>query len=147
MKVKDILKVKGPEVYTIGAEKTILDATKVLINNNIGILLVLDTDAKIIGILSERDIVKTLYKNPETFNSVKVKDVMTKNVIVSEPEDELEYVETVMTENRIRHLPVVHNKILVGIISIGDIVKSLLKDTRFQNKYLMDYISGGVPLQ
>ncbi|MBI5326384.1 MAG: CBS domain-containing protein [Ignavibacteriae bacterium] len=144
MKVRDILKTKGPEVFTIGEDKTLTDAISILVNNKIGVLLVLNKEAKIMGILSERDIVKESHKNPEGFSGSKVKDVMTKKVIVVEADDEIDYVETVMTENRIRHLPVVHNKVLVGLISIGDIVKVQLSSTRYDNKYLMDYISGSV---
>jgi predicted transcriptional regulator len=87
-------------------------------------------------------------KYPEksaNFENTLVKDCMTSDVIVVEPEDEIEYVETIMTQNRIRHLPVVSNKVLVGIISIGDVVNALLKDKESTNKYLMDYISGNVP--
>ncbi|TAL67152.1 MAG: CBS domain-containing protein [Bacteroidetes bacterium] len=144
MKVRDILKTKGPEVFTIGEEKTLTDAISILVNNKIGVLLVLNNEAKIMGILSERDIIKEAHNNPGDCWKSKVGDVMTKKVIVVEAEDEIDYVETVMTENRIRHLPVVHNKVLVGLISIGDIVKIQLSSTRYDNKYLMDYISGAV---
>jgi len=142
MIVKDILKTKGPEVFTISEEKTIEDALKVLINNNIGVLLVLNNDAKISGILSERDILREVYKNPQNFLSTKVKEIMTKKVIFVEAKDNIEYVESIMTGNHIRHVPVLDNKILVGLISIGDIVKSMLTEVKFQNKYLQDYISG-----
>jgi len=142
MIVKDILKTKGPEVITISEEKTIEDALKLLINNNIGVLLVLNNDAKITGILSERDIIKEVYKNPGNFLQTKVKDIMTRKIIFVESKDEIEYVESIMTGNHIRHVPVLENKVLVGLISIGDIVKSLLSEVKFQNKYLQDYISG-----
>lgn len=144
MKVKDILKQKGPEVFTIGDEKTLADAVKILAANNIGVLLVLNSEAKIVGIISERDIIRTLAKDPEHCLSKKVKEVMTQQVIVVEPEDDLEYVEKVMTQNRCRHVPVINNKVLVGLISIGDIVKSMLKESEIENKYLKDYISGVV---
>jgi len=142
MKVKDILKQKGPEVFTVGEEKTLADAVKILSANNIGVLLVLSSEAKIVGIISERDIIRTLASDPTNCLSKKVKDVMTRQVIVVEPDDDLEYVEKVMTQNRCRHIPVIHNKVLVGLISIGDIVKSMLKETEAENKYLKDYISG-----
>ncbi|MCX7908233.1 MAG: CBS domain-containing protein [Ignavibacteria bacterium] len=144
MKVKDILKQKGPEVFTIGDEKTLADAVKVLAANNIGVLLVLSSEAKIVGIISERDIIRKLASDPEGCLSTKVKDVMTRQVIVVEPEDDLEYVERVMTQNRCRHVPVISNKVLVGLISIGDIVKSMHKETEIENKYLKDYIAGAI---
>lgn len=144
MLVSDILKVKGPEVFTIGKEKTVADALAVLVINKIGALLVLDDNARIVGIVSERDVLRFAYEKPQDFTTLKIQDIMTKDVIVVEKGDELEYVESIMTNNRIRHLPVVHNKVLVGIISIKDLVKALLKDTRADNKYLFDYISGSV---
>lgn len=144
MKVRDILKTKGPEVFTIGEDKTLNDAIAILVNNKIGVLLVLNNEAKIMGILSERDIIKEAFDKPEICWKSKVGDVMTKKVIVVEAEDEIDYVESVMTQNRIRHLPVVNNKVLVGLISIGDIVKIQLSSTRYDNKYMMDYISGAV---
>ena len=142
MKVSDILKNKGPEVFTIGEDKSLSDAVSILVNNKIGVLLVLDTGAKIAGILSERDIIKESHNNPDNFWKSKVKDVMTKNVIIVEAGDDIDYVESIMTSNRIRHLPVVKNKVLVGLISIGDVVKTLLSESRYDNKYMMDYISG-----
>ncbi len=144
MKVKHILKNKGPEVFTIGEDKTIYDALRILVNNNIGVLLVLNASAKIVGIFSERDMIKEVYNNPDGFKDKLVKDIMTKKIIFVEPEDEMDYVESIMTENHIRHLPILDNNVLVGLISIGDIVKSQLSNTQFENKYLKDYISGNL---
>jgi len=144
MKVKDILKTKGPEVFTIGREKTLGDAVKVLVNNNIGVLLVLDENAQTVGILSERDILRAVYHQPLDFHLNPVYEHMTGRIIVVEPDDDVHYVKKIMTENRIRHLPVFQAKILTGIISIGDVVKSQLSDFQTENKYLMDYITGNV---
>lgn len=144
MKVKDILKYKGPEVFTIGEEKTLRDVVRILAANRIGVLLVLSSEGKITGIISERDIVRTLDSNPQNWYEIKVKDVMTHQVLVVEPEDELTYVEQIMTQNRCRHVPVIQNKVLVGLISIGDVVKALSNETNVENKYLKDYISGAI---
>lgn len=144
MKVKDILKYKGPEVFTIGEEKTLRDVVRILAANRIGVLLVLSSEGKITGIISERDIVRTLDSNPHNWYEVKVKDVMTHQVLVVEPEDELDYVEQIMTQNRCRHVPIIQNKVLVGLISIGDVVKALSNETNVENKYLKDYISGAI---
>lgn len=145
MKIAEVLKVKGPEVMTIGQDKQLSQALELLVKNSIGVLLVIDSDAKICGILSERDILRASYHDPAHYRSRIVKEFMTKEVIFVEAEDEIEYAESIMTQNRIRHLPVMNNKVLVGLISIGDVVKGLLKDKRFENKYLMDYISGNLP--
>ncbi|MCX7736083.1 MAG: CBS domain-containing protein [Candidatus Kapabacteria bacterium] len=144
MKVRDILKNKGPEVYTIGDEKQLRDAVEILTRNNIGVLIVISDNAKIEGIISERDILKACYHNPDSFLDIRVKDCMTTKLLIAEPDDDIDYVQKIMTENRIRHLPVLHNKILVGLISIGDVVKAQLSDKMYENKYLMDYISGNV---
>lgn len=144
MKVKDILKYKGPEVFTIGEDKTLRDVVRILTANHIGVLLVLSSEGKITGIISERDIVQTLDSNPHNWYEMKVKDVMTYQVLVVEPEDELDYVEQIMTQNRCRHVPIIQNKILVGLISIGDVVKALSNETIVENKYLKDYISGAI---
>lgn len=144
MKVRDLLKNKGPEVYTIGVEKSIQEAIEILTRNNIGVLIVISENGKIEGIISERDILKASSKFPDNFLSIQVKDVMTKKLIIVEPDDEIDYVQKIMTDNRIRHLPVLNNKVLVGLISIGDVVKAQLSDKIYENKYLMDYISGKV---
>jgi len=144
MKVKDILKNKGPKVFTIGEDKNINEALQILVTNNIGVLIVLNGAENISGIFSERDGIKAAYKNPQTFGEIIIRDVMSKNIIFVEPEDEIEYLESIMTSNRIRHLPVVDNKALVGLISIGDIVKSMRTTKESENKYLMDYISGSL---
>lgn len=142
MKVKEILKSKGPEVFTIGENKTVLEAIKIMVQNKIGSVLVLNEHGKISGIFSERDAVREILKNPDNYKTLMLNEAMTQNIIVVEPNDNIEYVETIMTKNYIRHLPVVENKTLVGLISIGDVVKSLLSKSEYENKYLKDYISG-----
>ncbi len=144
MKVRDILKNKGPEVFTIGDDKKLREAVEILTRNNIGVLIVLTNEGKIDGIISERDILRACSSNPDSFLDNKVKEYMTSKLLIAEPDDEIDYVQKIMTENRIRHLPVLNNKILVGLISIGDVVKAQLSDKMYENKYLMDYISGNV---
>lgn len=144
MKASEILKVKGPEVFTIGEDKSLFSATDLMVNNRIGMLLVLNSEAKMAGVLSERDVVRVAHNMPDSWQNQQVKEHMTKKVIVCEADDELDYVENIMTNNHIRHLPVLSNKRLIGLISIGDIVKAQLNEKRTENKYLMDYISGNV---
>ncbi|HOM04877.1 MAG TPA: CBS domain-containing protein [Candidatus Kapabacteria bacterium] len=144
MKVKDILSNKGPQVFTIGENMPISTAIEYLANNKIGVLLVLSDEGKICGIISERDIIREFAKSKEETLDKKVADVMTRQVIFVEPDDEIEYVEKVLTQNKIRHLPVLQDKRLVGLISIGDVVKAALSETKTENKYLMEYIGGNV---
>lgn len=144
MKVKDILSNKGPQVFTIGDNMPIRIAIEYLANNKIGVLLVLSEDGKICGIISERDIIREFAKSQaETLDKL-VGEVMTRQVIFVEPDDEIEYAEKVFTQNKIRHLPVLQQKRLVGLISIGDVVKAALNETKTENKYLMEYIGGNV---
>lgn len=144
MKIKDILAKKGPQVFTIGDNMPISTAIEYLANNKIGVLLVLSEDGKICGIISERDIIREFAKSKAEALDKLVGEVMTRQVIFVEPDDEIEYAEKVLTQNKIRHLPVLHQKRLVGLISIGDIVKAALNETKIENKYLMEYIGGNV---
>ncbi|MBM2814680.1 MAG: Inosine-5'-monophosphate dehydrogenase [Ignavibacteria bacterium] len=144
MKVREILKSKGPAVFTIGRENSVQDALKILVVNNIGVLIVIDSDGKICGILSERDIIRDCYNSPDNFRDKKIDDIMTKKVIIIEADDDIKYAEGIMSQNHIRHLPVVSEKNLVGLISIGDVVNALLSDTQVDNKYMFDYISGNI---
>ncbi|MFH1336294.1 MAG: CBS domain-containing protein [Candidatus Zixiibacteriota bacterium] len=145
MKVKDILKDKGTVVATIEADKLIPDAIKNLMEKRIGSLLVVDEKGAICGIITERDILKECDQRYVSLQQTKVKDVMTKNLIVASLEDDIDYVENIMTQNRIRHLPIIFGQKLEGIISIGDVVKVQHRECRVENRYMKDYISGKYP--
>jgi len=145
MKVRDILKTKGPEVITIHDEKMVYDAMEVLVKNRIGSLLALDGQGAIVGILTERDILNVGYEKYDTLKSTPVREVMTTDLIIGEPEDELDCVENLMTEHRIRHLPILEQKRLVGLISIGDVVKHQKKVSEYENRHLKDYIDSKYP--
>ena len=145
MKVRDILKDKGAEVATIGAEETLRDVVRKLVEKNIGSLLVLDEKGGIAGIITERDVLKQCDKRLDSVNALKVKEVMTKDLIVASPDDDLDYVENIMTQNRVRHLPIIAGKKLEGIISIGDLINVLRGECKVENRYLQDYISGKYP--
>ena len=145
MKVRDVLKEKGTEVATIGSEKTICDAVKVLVEKNIGSLIVMDEKGGVAGIITERDVLKQCNQCLESFRDIKVEDVMTRNLIVASPDDDLDYLENVMTQNRIRHLPIISDQRIAGMISIGDLVNVLRGECKVENRYLKDYISGKYP--
>jgi len=145
MKVKDVLTAKGSEVITIDQHKTVFDALSTFAAQRVGSLLVLDVEGRIVGIIAARDVLMQVLKNCETVKQVKVQDIMTKNIIIGAPDDDLSYIQTVMTENRIRHLPIIENKKLTGIVSIGDVVKAQLKETHVENHYLKEFIVGKYP--
>ncbi|GAB4189101.1 MAG: CBS domain-containing protein [Calditrichia bacterium] len=145
MKIKDILSAKGNDVKSILTDKTVQDAIQMLVDNRIGSLVVMDAEGKVVGIITERDILRLSKQfGPDMFGK-KVGEVMTTNLIVCEGKDDIEYAEKVMIEKRIRHLPILENGRLIGLISIGDIVKTLLKDSKIEIKYLRDYVEGNYP--
>ena len=123
MNIKSILAKKGMNVVTIRPEQVIREAIARLAEYNIGALVVMDETNLPIGILSERDITRALAQDEQIFPKL-VSDLMTKNVITALPQDDLISVANTMTEKRVRHLPVVEKGKLVGIISIGDVLKA-----------------------
>jgi CBS domain-containing protein len=146
MSVSKILKQKGSsKVTTIYQDETVLEAIQKLCANRIGVLLVLDRDQKVVGILSERDCMSAASKDHQRLGEIKIAEAMTREVIICEPDDDLEKVRNIVTANRIRHLPVAENGKVVGLISIGDIVKAELREVNVENRYLRDFISGQYP--
>ena len=140
MKIKDILKSSTKEVVTISGDKKIFDAIEKLVSNKIGSLLVIDDSKKIVGIITERDI---LHENFRDYGSTAlISDIMTKDIVIGNLEDEIDYVKDMMINMRFRHMPILEEKELIGLVSIGDILKSQLKDTTFQCRYYKEYIEG-----
>lgn len=144
-KVKNLLEQKGSEVFCIDQNETIYDAIKSLVNNNIGAILVEDENKKPVGIFTERDILKQVVRRSEMLKTTKVKDGMTTDLIIGLPDDEVDYLMGIMTENKIRHIPILEDGNVKGMISIGDLVKSQMQDAHYENRYLKDYIMGKYP--
>lgn len=123
MKISDILARKGGQVVTIHPNQTIQDALQALIAHNIGGLVVVDETEKIAGILTERDVLRFVATaNPDYATAIH--HIMTKNIIIGAPQDDLQNVAHTMTEKRFRHLPIVEKGKLMGIITIGDVLKA-----------------------
>ena len=142
MTLYEILRVKGSRVWTIREDQTVDEALRVLVNQKIGALPVLDDEKRLAGIISERDIVRGCYENGRGLASMPVSWLMTRHLITAEPEDEISEIMEVMTVNRVRHIPVVREGRLQGIVSIGDVVKALLSDSQHQIRYLKEFIYG-----
>jgi CBS domain-containing protein len=123
MNIASILATKGDKVVTIRPEQSIREAIVVLAQHNIGCLVVVDDGRKPIGMLSERDVVRHAVKNEAVF-ALKVTDLMTRNLILATPSDDIGAAGSTMVERRIRHLPVMDGGSLVGIVTIGDIMKA-----------------------
>ncbi|HEX3045210.1 MAG TPA: CBS domain-containing protein [Bacillota bacterium] len=142
MKVADLLKNKDQTVYSVTSDESVFAVMRKLVEYRIGALIVMEPQGRIMGIISERDILKAVYENCDTFKTKKVADLMTTNLLVAIPEDDLEYAMGIMTQNRIRHIPIVTKEGVVGIISIGDIIKFQLDETQVKNRYLEEFILG-----
>jgi CBS domain-containing protein len=123
MKVSHILSSKTGELVTITPEQTIKTAVKRLVERNIGALLVVDENNNLVGILSERDIIRWSSQTDDVLK-MSVAEVMTRNVVTGLPQDDLMSVANTMTERRFRHLPIMDGGKLIGIISIGDVLKA-----------------------
>lgn len=146
MKVKDVLQSKEPLTITIHPEKTLRSAMGVMIENRVGALPVMCNDGGLVGIITERDLFRFCYHNKGLDASAVVADTMTQELIVGVPDDSIDYIARIITKNRIRHVPIVEDDRLVGIISIGDVIKARLEDVSVTNRYLMEYINGGPAL-
>jgi len=141
MKVRELLSIKGLECFSITSEQSLLDAAKQMTECNIGALLVMDKGA-LSGIVTERDIVKNAANDRGDSKDIKVKSVMSTNLLVVKPGDDLDYVMAIMIQNNIRHTPVIEESGLVGLLSMRDVVRVLVKNLKAENHYLKDMISG-----
>jgi CBS domain-containing protein len=148
MLLQEILREKGTAIHTIEAEATLEDVVQRLVQHNCGSLVVCAPadqggSRRLAGIITERDILRFCAARRGPLSSARVADVMTRDVITAAPDDEIGHVMGVMTENRIRHLPVINQGELVGLISIGDVVKAQHHQMAVENYYLKTYIDGG----
>ena len=143
MKIKDVSRIKGREIITIGPNNTLSEAIEKMVNHKIGALLVCEDNGKLLGLISERDILRDLYQHNYDIATDKVKDVMTRDVIIGVPDDDLEAISKIMSENGVRHLPVMTGDKVVGMLSIKDVIEEKLTECSTRVRYLHDYISGG----
>ncbi|GIL39435.1 CBS domain-containing protein [Roseiterribacter gracilis] len=143
MTVRAMLKGKSGGVITIRPESSLRDAIALLSQRRIGAVVVSGDGEKVDGILSERDLVHAMHSHGTSLLDRQVKEIMTKDVITCAPEMALTQVMETMTRGRFRHLPVLENGKLIGIVSIGDAVKSRLSELESETTQLRAYIAGG----
>ena len=143
MKVDSILKSKGREVHTIPPGRTVASAVERMEQANVGALVVSRDGSRIEGILSERDVVRSLAQRGASTTRLAVSELMTDKVTTCTPDDSIKHLMALMTSQRIRHIPVVgHGGELVGLVSIGDVVKNRLEELELEAAVLRDaYIS------
>ena len=140
MHVADILKTKGGEVVSTGPGESIAATVRLLNAKNIGAAVVRDAHGPVIGIISERDIIRIIAANGERALEMQVRDVMTSEVKSCKTTDTISEVMKLMTVYRFRHMPVIEDGELKGIVSIGDIVKNRLDETEMEARVLRDYV-------
>jgi len=140
-RVKDILEVKGREIWSIEPGASVYDAMKLMAEKEIGSLLVME-DEKLVGLISERDYARKVILKGRSSRTTQVREIMTANVLYAQLEQNIEECMALMTEKRVRHLPVVNEGQLIGVISIGDLVKSIITEQRFVIEQLERYIKG-----
>lgn len=143
MQVQTILNAKGSEVTTVPPGSNVRDLATLLRENRIGAVVVSSNGSSIEGIVSERDIVRQLTDFGPKFLSVKVREIMTKDVLSCSPTDSVDNCMEMMTGRRIRHLPVAVAGKLTGLVSIGDIVKAKMDEIRLEAESLKQYIASG----
>lgn len=141
MTVKAILEQKGHKVFTLGPNEKLSDAVRMLAEHRIGALVITNGDRKIVGILSERDIVRVLGKEGASALEKQIRDVMTPKVSICNESHTVHEVMAIMTRGRFRHLPVEKNGQLDGIISIGDVVKRRIEDAEKEAAEIRAYIT------
>jgi CBS domain-containing protein len=139
--VKQILETKGNQIWSITSDKTVYDALEIMAEKETGALLVID-NGKLVGILSERDYARKVILKGVSSLKTPVKDIMTTKVAYVTPENTLEECMALMTDKRCRHLPVMKKNQLIGVLSIGDLIKASISEKEFLINQLEKYISG-----
>lgn len=139
--VQQLLKGKGREVWTLNPDESVLDAIRMMAEKDVGALVVTDGD-KPVGIFTERDYARRVILEDRQSKTTPIRDVMSTHIVCASPEQTIEECMAVMTEKRVRHLPVLAEGKLAGIVSIGDLVKSRIADQEFIIEQLAHYIHG-----
>jgi CBS domain-containing protein len=140
--VETLLRRKGYEILSVAPECSVYDALKMMAEKNIGALLVFESE-KMVGIFSERDYARKVDLKGKSARIATVREVMTENVITVDARENVENCMDLMTKKHIRHLPVVRNRVVAGVISIGDIVKAIISEQQSTIQHLEKYIVGG----
>jgi len=139
--VSKVLEKKGGDILSVSPDTIVFDAIEKMAERSAGTALVMEGD-QLVGIISERDFIRKLYLQNKCEKEVKVAEIMSTELTVVSPDEKLENCMNAMTEKRIRHLPVLEDGKVIGILSIGDIVKYMVEEKDFEIKNLQSYISG-----
>ena len=143
-KIQDLLASKGSEVWSLGPSHSVYQAIEMMALKGVGALTVLSDDGQLIGIISERDYARKVILQGKLSKSTKVSEIMTREVIYVDPENRVEECMALMTAKRVRHLPVLLGGKLVGMVSVGDLVKSIIDEQSTTIDHLERYIRGDI---
>jgi CBS domain-containing protein len=141
--VRELLQAKGYDIWSVGPDDSVYDALKLMADKNVGAVLVTEA-GNLVGILSERDYARKVILKGKTSKDTPVREIMTEKVVYVRPDQTSDECMAVMTDKRVRHLPVIENGQLIGIISIGDVVKEIISHQEFMLEQLENYITGRV---
>ncbi|WP_165065401.1 CBS domain-containing protein [Paludisphaera rhizosphaerae] len=144
MLVSEVLDMKGRRVVTIDSGANVQEAVAKLVQHNVGSLPVVDDAGRLIGVFSERDVLRLMHHRGEGFGRTQVSEVMTCNPATCRVDDTVEQVMGLMSERRIAKVPIVEDDELVGIVSVGDVVKVMYEKVSTENHHLLSYIQGGL---
>ena len=139
--VRSLLQAKGYDVWTIAPDASVHEALKLMADKNVGALLVLE-GGELVGVISERDYARKVVLKGRSSRDTAIRDIMTTSVMAVRPDQTVEECMALMTEAHIRHLPVMADGRLIGVVSIGDVVKSIITDQGFMIEQLTNYIAG-----
>jgi CBS domain-containing protein len=140
--LRQLLQSKGGGIWSVTSTSTVFDALRTMAEKNVGALLVID-EGRLVGILSERDYARKIALKGKSSKDTLVKEIMTEKVVYIRPDESIEECMALMTEKHFRHLPVIDNGTLIGVISIGDVVRTVISEQKFIIAQLENYISGG----
>jgi CBS domain-containing protein len=138
--VKQLLQAKGHDIWSVGPEDSVYDAIELMANKGVGALVVMEGDS-LVGVLSERDYARKVVLQGRSSKGTKIKEIMTSRVVYARPKQTVEECMALMTDKRIRHLPVMDGDELLGVISIGDLVKAIIEEQQHVIEQLEQYIS------
>lgn len=137
--IRDILKEKGQKIYYVSPETTVYESLEKMSAYNVGSMLVMENE-KLLGIFTERDYMKKIILQNKASKTTMIKDIMTTNPICLTPSDSVDSALSIMTKQHCRHLPIIEESKIIGVVSIGDLVKAKISDLDSTIKYLNDYI-------